>query len=214
MFFESEPYYGNHYFNGNHSSTLRSLQKFESELLEAKENLLKWSRDLEAKESCLNKRENTIVQMERRLDAQATALKKRVAVLNATDQQNAIDSQKALERAAATVIQRATRRYLQLRQANYTLAGLRKIRALGQNFKKAKVEFLSGGNLPLLEDTLTKLLEQADGISTQNCQSVLRAKRKALVRRIIAVLDDPHGLQHESYNTDDDMSLSSGSEVE
>lgn len=185
----------------------------EERLLQARDRLEDWAHELEARqqrlqtgERELERREAAVSEAQKELTARSEALRKRVAVLDAADQQRAAESRAALEAAAVTVLQRWGRRVVAVSRARKTMEGLRKLRHMEERLAQAQSEFSARGNVLLLEDTLTKLLEAADGIPTR--PGVLRARRKAFVRRVMAMLEDP---TNELHRDDDDMSTTSSS---
>lgn len=180
---------------------------------DARNRLSEWAEALEAKEAQLHKLtrqlERCQVEMTRQqkeLNTRDEALRKRVAVLNEADHAGAAVSKAALENSAAAAIQRWLKQRLAIRKAKETADSLRKIRELEQRLELALGRFEEEGSVLLLEDTLTKLLESADGIATGKRPAILRQRRKAFVRRVMATLDNPH------FDHDEAMSVSSGSD--
>lgn len=193
---------------------LGAIEEEEEELAEARERLMAWARqlrrnqeNLERTQSELEGREANVAARERMVEKELHALRQRVAVLDAADRAGAQRSEAALRNAAASVIQRALRRVLEMSKAKLALAGIRTLRDLEARFEKAHSEYQASGNLLLLEDTLTKLLEKADAIITANGPRTLRSRRKAFVREVMHVLEN--ATSKGTRNIDDDADSSS-----
>lgn len=196
MFFQPRDYQYHPHYTAGSSRRMREVTAFEDQLIEAREQLVAWAKKLEEtemklarKEEELRRRGECIDEMRQQLEERDNALRKRVAILDAADEKEAQRSQAALQAAAATVIQRAGQRFLASRKARQAVNGLRKLDELHGRLEEAQTEFKQRGNTLLLEDTLTKLLEQADGIATRGSQ-VLRQRRKEFVRSVMAILGE------------------------
>lgn len=194
---------------------MHALDEREQSILNARDRLARWAEQLEAREQMIDERQAELEERERAYRKQCVELKKRVTVLDAADRAQAQASKAALETAAATVLQRAVRRKLAKDGADRIVAGFRALRGLEKRLAAATAEFEAHGNRPLLEDTVTKILEAADGISTSKSKE-LRAQRKAFVRRVMRTAGDDSGDSDTSSDTssvtDSDVSSNSSSE--
>lgn len=193
MFFQSRPshYHGHHPSSSQAgwSSRLRELDEREQSLLGARERLVRWAEELQAREDLMEEKKAELGERKRALRKQEAELKKRVMVLNAADRVHAQASKMALETAAATVLQRAARCKLAQKEASSIVAGFRALRGLEKRYLAAVAEYDAGGNQSLLDHEITKILEAADGISTSKSKE-LRAQRKSFVKKVMRAAGD------------------------
>jgi len=205
MFFQPSHYYHNnpHHHHPQPSTSSwrrqRELDTRENELLEARDRLAQWARELQSKEAentkaaCeLQRREEAALVKEQELERDTKALQRRVAVLDAADEAQAAAAREVLMHGAANVIQLFMRRLVAKRKAQVVVEGLRVLSQLERELKAVRDEFRMSGNRLLLEHTLTKLLETADAISTRGSR-ILRSRRKNFVRRVMTNIDDDAG---------------------
>jgi len=165
--------------------------------LVARDHLVRWAEQLDAKEREIEERQAELGAGERAHRKACAALKKRVAALDAADSAQAEASKAALETAAATVVQRAVRRKLAKNGATRIAAGFRALRRLEERHRAAMAEYEAHGNQLLLDNEVTRILEAADGISTRESKE-LRAQRKAFVRKVMSAAGD----EYESSGSD------------